>query len=181
MSVAPSRLDRAAVTAAMIAQLRGALGELRCVGSARLVRRGISMSHLHLMSMLERHGELPMSRIADVLDISLSNATGLIDRMEERGLVERIRVKDDRRVVIVRVTDEGRRALADLELFRDEVVRRILDRLDDRQLARLRRAVADLETAIRSVVADEPDLLAHDRLTHAEYPDAHAPGRPSHR
>jgi len=181
MSVVRPPVDRSAVTAKMIAELRGALGELHCVGSQRLVRRGVSMSHFHLMAMLERHGELPMSRIADVLDISLSNATGLIDRMEERGLVERARVPDDRRVVLVRVTDDGRRVLADLEVFRDEVVARILGRLDDRQLSRLVAAVGDLRTAIGAMVVDEPGLLAHDHPSHVEYPDARAGSSPSHR
>ena len=51
---------------------------------------------------------MPMSRLAEMLDVSLSNATGLIDRMEERGFVERIRVPDDRRVVLVQ-RDRGRR------------------------------------------------------------------------
>jgi len=161
--------------------LRGALGELRCVASQRLVRRGVSMSHFHLMSMLERHGQLPMSRIADLLDISVSNATGLVDRMEERGLVGRARVSDDRRVVLVSVTDTGRRAMADLELFRDEVVAQILGRLDDRQLARLVAAVGDLRTAVESVLAETPDLLTHDQKSHVEYPDARAGGTPTHR
>ena len=44
-----------------------------------------------------------MSRLAELLDVSLSNATGIVDRMEERGLVERVRVPDDRRVVLVRI------------------------------------------------------------------------------
>jgi DNA-binding MarR family transcriptional regulator len=178
---AAAGLDRTAVAAQMIAQLRGALGELRCVGSERLVRRGISMSHLHLMSMLDRHGELPMSRLADVLDISLSNATGVVDRLAERGLVERAGVPDDRRIVIVRVTDEGRRALAELELFRDEVVARILDRLDDEQLTRLVASVDDLHGAIQSAVTDEPGLFAHGQPADLPYPDVRATGSPSHR
>lgn len=151
------------------------------MGSERLVRRGISMTHLHLMSMLERHGELPMSRLADVLDISLSNATGLVDRMEERGLVERARVPDDRRVVLVRITENGRRALADAELFRDEMVAKILERLGDRELSRLVASVGDLAVAIRSAVAAEPDLFAHGHPPSVPYPEARAGGTPSHR
>ena len=50
------------------------------------------MTQLHILYMLDRHGEMPMSRLAEVLDVSLSNATGLIDRIEERGFIERIRV-----------------------------------------------------------------------------------------
>ncbi len=47
------------------------------------------MAQLHILCILHGHGQMPMSRLADVLDVSLSNATGLIDRMEERGFVER--------------------------------------------------------------------------------------------
>ena len=50
------------------------------------------MAQLHVMNLLERHGEMPMSRLAEMIDVSDSNATGLIDRVEERGFVERIRV-----------------------------------------------------------------------------------------
>ncbi len=77
---------------AIIDDFRASMGELKCIGSERLVRLGISMSQLHVMHLLERHGELAMSRLADMLDVSLSAATGLVDRIEERGFVERIRV-----------------------------------------------------------------------------------------
>ena len=46
-----------------------------------------------------------MSRLADMLDVSDSNASGVVDRLEERGYVERIRVPNDRRVVLVRATE----------------------------------------------------------------------------
>ena len=85
------------------------IGSLRCAGTGRMVKAGISMTHLHILWVLEHHGDLPMSRLAELLDVSLSNATGLIDRMEERGLVERVRVPDDRRVVLVRASAEGAR------------------------------------------------------------------------
>jgi DNA-binding MarR family transcriptional regulator len=57
------------------------IGSLRCAGTGRMVKAGISMTHLHILWVLEHHGELPMSRLADLLDVSLSNATGLVDRM----------------------------------------------------------------------------------------------------
>lgn len=119
------------------------------------------MSHLHLMSMLDRHGELPMSQIAELLDVSDSNATGLIDRMEERGIVERVRHPEDRRVVHVRVSDAGRRILADVEILRDDLVARILARLDTPRLMRLGQAMEDVRGAIEAIAADEPDLFAH--------------------
>src|SRR5690242_2901279 len=82
-------------TEALITDVRSFLGELKCVGSERLLRMGISMAQLHVLHLLERHGELAMSRLAETLDVSFSAATGLVDRIEERGFVERIRVPSD--------------------------------------------------------------------------------------
>ena len=96
-------------TDGIVADFRATMMELKCVGSERLLRQGISMTQLHILHMLERHGQMPMSRLAEVLDVSVSNATGLVDRMEERGLVARTRVPEDRRVVLVQVSPRGSR------------------------------------------------------------------------
>jgi DNA-binding MarR family transcriptional regulator len=157
----PGREADPAVVARIIAQFRASFGELRCVGSERLLRLGVSMSHLHLMSMLDRHGEMPMSGVAELLDVSDSNATGLIDRMVERGFVERVRHPEDRRVVLVRVSEAGHQILADVEILRDDLMLRILGRLDATALNRIDKAIDDIRTAIEAVAADEPETFAH--------------------
>jgi DNA-binding MarR family transcriptional regulator len=153
--------DRAALVDAIVAQFRASLGELRCVGSERLVKHGVSMAHLHLMSMLDRHGELPMSRVAELLGVSDSNATGLVDRMEEHGFVERVRHPDDRRVVLVRVSERGRQILADVEVLRDDLVVRILGRLDNARLQRLAQALDDVRAVVAELAVDEPGIFSH--------------------
>ncbi len=168
-------VDRDVVASQMIAQFRLLLREMKCVGSQRLLRRGVSMSNLHVLSMLERHGEMAMSRVAEALDVSFSNATGLVDRMEERGIVERVRDSEDRRVVHVRLTDAGRAALADIEVFRDEAIGRILDQLDSAQLASLAATLDDLRRAVSRVTALDPDLFAHDHQLHEPGPAAAGP------
>jgi DNA-binding MarR family transcriptional regulator len=177
--IAPGPVDRAALTAEMIAQFRLVLRELKCLGSQRLLRRGVSMSNLHVMSMLERHGTLAMSRIAEALDVSLSNATGLVDRMEERGLVERIRDGEDRRVVRVVLTATGRSVLADLEVFQADALGRILDQLDEPQLDRLVAAFDDLRGAVGRANEADPELFAHNHQFHESGASRHpSPPRP---
>jgi DNA-binding MarR family transcriptional regulator len=154
--------DRERLAGEMIAEFRLVLRELKCVGSQRLLRRGVSMTHLHVMSMLERHGAMPMTHLADALDVSVSNATGLVDRMEERGLVDRLRDDADRRVVRVELTAEGRTALAEIEVLQADVLGEVLDRLDDRQLARLARTLEDLRRAVARATTEAPDVFAHE-------------------
>jgi DNA-binding MarR family transcriptional regulator len=65
-----------------------------------------------------------MGELADVLSCDASNVTGIVDRLESRGLVERQVVPDDRRVKRLVLTDEGaalweahhRRVFADVPL-----------------------------------------------------------------
>lgn len=143
----------------------------------RLHRTELSFTHSHILSMLDRHGSMTMGRLAEMLDVSLSNASGVIDRLEERGLVERIRVPDDRRVVLVRPTDLGRAALVRAEVLKDELVQAILGRLDDRRLKRLAAALEDVRDSAVEVFATDPVLGRHE---HVPAPDhAHDPAHPT--
>src|SRR5689334_7218619 len=133
---------------AVVDELHHMIGSLRCAGTGRMVKAGISMTHLHILWVLDHHGDVTMSRLAELLDVSLSNATGLIDRMEERGLIERIRVPSDRRVVIVRASEEGARIRDEIEALKQDRMRSILGRLSSAKLERIRAAVADLRGAL---------------------------------
>jgi DNA-binding MarR family transcriptional regulator len=155
----------------VVDELNGAVRLLRCTATGRLVKQGVSMTHLHVLWRLEESGELPMSRLAEYLDVSLSNATGLIDRMAERGLVERTRVSDDRRVVLVGLTTAGLGFLQEIQIMKDDLMKAVLARLDDPQLDRLRAALKDFRGAIRAEEIAHPDRFTIDH----DHPHEHQP------
>ena len=95
----------------------------------------LSLVHVNVLSLLEADGPLPMRVLADALDVSQASATGIVDRMEQRGLVERRRDGEDRRVVRVVLTDEGGHLIAGMATERREHLVRILDELTDEELA----------------------------------------------
>ena len=160
-SIAPAPgLVASEAKAAIIADFRASMGELKCISSERLLREGISMAQLHVLNLVESHGEMAMSRLAEMLDVSLSNATGLIDRIEERGLVERMRVPTDRRMVLVRLTPTGRQMLEEIEVVREQILRRVLDQLDPSQLAGVASAMVDLRNAVVATLTG-PGSEAH--------------------
>ena len=132
----------------VVGELHQMIGSLRCAGTGRMVKAGISMTHLHILWVLEHHGDLTMTRLAELLDVSLSNATGLIDRMAERGLVDRVRVPTDRRIVIVRASHEGARIRDEIEALKQDRMRTILGRLDPSSLSRVLSAISDLRGAV---------------------------------
>ena len=144
----------------ILVELQEMISGLRCSGTGKMVKLGISMTHLHILWLLDHHGDLPMSRLADLLDVSLSNATGLVDRMEERGIVERVRVPDDRRVVLVRVAAEGVRVRDEVEAMRQDRLKAVLGRLDPTQLERVLAATIDLRRAAAEEIGAD-HLVAH--------------------
>jgi DNA-binding MarR family transcriptional regulator len=141
----------------IVAEIGRTVGSLKCAGSQRLVELGISMTHFHVLTLLRHHDAMPMGRLAEILDASMSSATGIIDRMEERGLVERARVPDDRRVVLVSLTSKGSGLVDQAELVRSEVLAGAMRRLPATQLARLAAALDDLRGAIAEELASAPD------------------------
>jgi DNA-binding MarR family transcriptional regulator len=146
----------------IVGELHQMIGSLRCAGTGRMVKAGISMTHLHILWVLEHHGDLTMTRLADLLDVSLSNATGLIDRMAERGLVDRVRVPTDRRIVIVRASHEGARIRDEIEALKQDRLRSILNRLEPAKLERIHAAISDLRGAvIEEIGTDHLDEHAH--------------------
>ncbi|MET8948631.1 MarR family transcriptional regulator [Streptomyces sp. NPDC004542] len=66
-----------------------------------------------LLSLLSLE-PLPMRKLAQKLKCEPSNVTGIVDRLESRGLVERRPDPSDRRVKLAAATDDGRRVAREL-------------------------------------------------------------------
>jgi DNA-binding MarR family transcriptional regulator len=95
----------------------------------------LSLVHLNVLFILEADGALPMRGLAEAMDVSQASATGIVDRMEQRGLVERCRDDSDRRIVRVAVTDEGHRLIEGMAAQRRDHLARMLDQMTDEELA----------------------------------------------
>ncbi|HEY6777994.1 MAG TPA: MarR family transcriptional regulator [Thermoleophilaceae bacterium] len=70
---------------------------------------GLAPMQLHALRLIEPGAELPMSSLAGKLFCDASNVTGIVDRLEARGLIERRPAVYDRRVKLLALTDEGER------------------------------------------------------------------------
>jgi DNA-binding MarR family transcriptional regulator len=127
-------MDRAAVIEELLDQLTIWTPSERS-GMFRYWMRGShSLVHLHVLTVLESQGPLSMGRLADALDVSVASATGIVDRMEQRGLVERRREPDDRRVVLVHPTEAGQAVFGKMAVERRHLVAWALERMTDREL-----------------------------------------------
>jgi DNA-binding MarR family transcriptional regulator len=105
----------------------------------------LSPTQVHVLRLLEPGQATPMGRLAGGLGCDASNITGVVDRLEARGLVQRQAAERDRRVKVLVVTERGldlRRRLLVRMSEPPEPIRR-LSPADQRALATiLRRAMA---------------------------------------
>jgi DNA-binding MarR family transcriptional regulator len=62
----------------------------------------------HALRMLDPARPVPMSALAEALFCDASNVTGIVDKLESRGLIARQGTDHDRRVKQLAVTDKGR-------------------------------------------------------------------------
>src|SRR5512144_18661 len=70
---------------------------------------GLSPVQCHVLHLLEPGRPMSMSRLAEALSCDASNVTGLVDRLESRGLVRRHPSTGDRRVKVLDLTPAGLR------------------------------------------------------------------------
>ena len=67
----------------------------------------LSPPQVRALGVLDPDRPVPMSELADALHCDNSNVTGIVDRLEDRGLVERRSAIHDRRVKMLAVTPRG--------------------------------------------------------------------------
>lgn len=75
--------------------------------SKELNRDNISFAQFFLLGYLASSREMTMTDIARKMGHSTAAATGLVDRLEKLGYMERTHAIDDRRKVMVRITSSG--------------------------------------------------------------------------
>src|SRR5215471_4272074 len=86
--------------------------ESRRLSKEEASRHGVTATQLSVLKMLHEIGDLSLGSLSKEIRAHNSTVTGIVDRMEAAGLVERARSGEDRRVWIIRLTAHGRRVAA---------------------------------------------------------------------
>jgi len=94
----------------------------------------LTMPQLKVMVILWREGPARMSELASGLAVTLATATGVVDRLVDKGYVAREGLPGDRRVVICRLSPEGEEFMKALWLSGRVQIGRILEVMTPEQL-----------------------------------------------
>lgn len=98
----------------------------------------ITLQQLRAFALIYARGQVAINQVADALGIRPNVATGIVQRLVERGLIERREDPDDRRVRRLTITEQGLALIDELGAIVLAKSRERLERLSDEQLQQLR-------------------------------------------
>jgi DNA-binding MarR family transcriptional regulator len=103
-----------------------------------------------LVHLEESPEGIPMNELAERILYSKSGFTRVVDRMEEAGLVRRLRPEHDRRTILVVLTDQGTETLEHARRYhRDGIQRHFSQHLTQADIKALTRALEKISTHAR--------------------------------
>lgn len=113
-----------------------------------LLPHGVSLPQIHLLGALKgRGGKLTIGEIGRAMVKESQTVTGLVSRLEKRGLVQKAFDSLDLRKTGVRLTEKGESELAEAQPLVNRLVEELFAVMSDRDLQDLRAAVEKLRTA----------------------------------
>src|SRR3954468_17006975 len=86
------------------------VNQFQCVNAAAAngPHAELNMQELRLVEFLGNEGPRMMRELAEHLTVAVNSVTSIVDHLENKGLVQRQRSEEDRRVIRVALTDPGR-------------------------------------------------------------------------
>ena len=129
--------------------LLGAERRLRSRDSHRKEAGGLTYAQVRALFILGAHEESTAGEIAEQARLSPGAVSGMLDELEQQGIVSRVRCADDRRRVLVSLTDAGRKELGERKRRWAERWEASMEGLDDGELEAaaevMRRITASLD------------------------------------
>jgi DNA-binding MarR family transcriptional regulator len=125
-------------------------------GSVELwINMNLTIPQMKCLCYISRHGRINLSGLAAGIHVTPANVTGIIDRLVEQGLVDRIADNADRRVLWLSVTEKGEAMLSNLREGKAGRMRELLETLSDKELSVVSEAFDILAAAVDKLEGED--------------------------
>ena len=112
--------------------------------SKELNKGNVSYAQFFLLGYLAKEDYLTMTHISKKMGHSTAAATGLVDRLEKLGYVQRLHASDDRRKVMVQITRKG---IDLVDKMREDIIENLVE------------VMAEMDSGVTSAVMDASELI----------------------
>ena len=111
----------------------------------------LTVNDMHVIEAIDIFEPKNMTTVAKSLSITTGTLTISVNGLVKKGYVERTRSEEDRRVVLISLTEKGRRAFAQHQRFHQEMIDAIVEGLTPEEQVILERALRNVNQFFRSV------------------------------
>lgn len=118
----------------------------------------VTVPGLRVLVILDAHGPLNLSDLADTLGVNPSNASRACDRLAEAGLLQRSANVDDRRQVTLSLTPAGRTLMDRLMDRRREILGAVVEEMTEADRTRLMSGLRAFNAAAEAASGPEADV-----------------------
>ena len=116
-------------------------------------RASLTGPQLTVVKLLETFGDLSLTDLSERIRAQNSTVTGIIDRMEREGLVRRERSSEDRRKILIRLTEKGVKLAAEVPVEPIEIFRGAIESLSVQEMKDLLKVLTKLARRVQAAVA----------------------------
>lgn len=111
----------------------------------------LTVNDMHVIEAIDVHDSKNMTSVAKSLSVTTGTLTISVNGLVKKGFVERIRSEEDRRVVLISLTEKGRKAHAQHEQFHQKMIQSIVDGLTKEEQVILEKALNNANVFFREI------------------------------
>ena len=114
----------------------------------KAIRKGpfkeVTVNDMHVIEAIGVEKSKNMSTVAKSLGVTMGTLTISVNSLVKKGFVERIRSEEDRRVVLISLTAQGRKAFKYHQQFHDDMIQSIVGQLEEDEKKVLQKSLSKL-------------------------------------
>ena len=112
--------------------------------------KDVTANDMHVIEAIDMEEARNMSSVARCLGVTTGTLTIAVNSLVKKGYVERARSEEDRRVVLVSLSEKGKRAYLHHRQFHEQMIEAIVEELSEEEQAVLEKALVKLDRFFRS-------------------------------
>ncbi|MBX3009218.1 MAG: MarR family transcriptional regulator [Melioribacteraceae bacterium] len=120
-------------------KLSKAYDKVKRLQSKQMFQEKLTTPQFGVLEILLKNGPIPLKKISDEMMVTGANITCVVDNLEKEGFVRRIHSKEDRRVILADLTDEGRAKINSIMPSYADNMATALSVLNDGEMKELKR------------------------------------------
>lgn len=112
--------------------------------------KDVTANDMHVIEAIDMDGAKNMTSVAKALGVTTGTLTIAINSLVKKGYVDRVRSEEDRRVVLISLSEKGKRAFLHHQQFHEKMINTIVGELSEEEQIVLEKALTKLDLFFRA-------------------------------